>query len=404
MPTSPRTVPQRSPVVLAAAVLAVLALGAPAQADDTVGGDRLATDGVVVDPGSPTLPDVKAESWVVADLDSGEVLAAKDPHGLYAPASTLKTLTALTLIPVVRAERRIVPTFDDVNVEGSKVGIVQRVAYPASELFSALLMVSGNDAANALATAAGGQEATAGLMNARALELGARDTHAVNPHGLDAEGQVSSAYDLALISRAGLADPDFARYVTTVSSSVSGPGGQRIAIRNKNKLLTTYPGALGVKNGYTVAAQASFVGAADRDGHRIVVTLMRATPRVFDEARKLLDWGFSAVDAEPVGTLVDDQRQAEQLPTVPASRLIGPPTGVQDLQDGTGLPVTLAGMALAAAAVFSVRRSVPVRRPGPAGRPATQRPPAPRLHGRHTPAQRRPDHAARATTSAAGRP
>lgn len=377
--------PPRSPLALVAALLATVAVCSPAAAaDEVVGGDRLAERGTVVDAASPALPQVAAESWLVADLDSGAVLAAKDPHGLYAPASTLKTLTAVTLIPVVEAERRIVPTFDDVNVEGSKVGIVQRVAYPASELFSALLMVSGNDAANALATAAGGQEATAALMNAKAQELGALDTRAVNPHGLDAPGQVSSAYDLALISRAGLADADFARYVSTVSSSVSGPGGQRIQMRNKNKLLAGYEGALGVKNGFTSTARASFVGAAERDGRRLVVTLMKATPKVFDEAVKLLDWGFAATTAQPVGELVSPLVEPE-LPTVPATRLLEPPVALQEVQDGTGLPVTLAGMALAAAAVFSVRHrpraATPARRPTPA-RPPSQRPPASRSTGR----------------------
>jgi D-alanyl-D-alanine carboxypeptidase (penicillin-binding protein 5/6) len=94
----------------------------------------------------------------------------------------------------------------------------------------------------------------------------------VNPHGLDAEGQVSSAYDLALIARAGMSDPQFAAYAATRRSSVAAPGGQRIEIATKNRLLKDYDGALGIKNGYTNAARASFVGAAERDGQRLVVT------------------------------------------------------------------------------------------------------------------------------------
>ena len=103
-------------------------------------------------------------------------------------------------------------------------GLVERVGYPVSELFSALMMVSGNDAANVLASAAGGQQATAQLMNDKARSLHAYDTRAVNPHGLDAEGQVSSAYDLALIARAGMADPAFAAYAAMKRGSVSAPG------------------------------------------------------------------------------------------------------------------------------------------------------------------------------------
>jgi D-alanyl-D-alanine carboxypeptidase (penicillin-binding protein 5/6) len=123
---------------LLAAVLAALAAGAgPAaagtDADGPVGGDRLGASGVVVDEDAPDLPEgLTAASWVLADLDSGKVLAAKDPHGRYAPASTLKTLTAVTLIPVLEPDRKVVPTFDDLDVEGSKVGLVERVGYPCT--------------------------------------------------------------------------------------------------------------------------------------------------------------------------------------------------------------------------------------------------------------------------------
>jgi D-alanyl-D-alanine carboxypeptidase (penicillin-binding protein 5/6) len=375
-------------------------------AEEVVGGRELATTGVVVGPGAPGLPDVAAASWLVADLDTGQVLAAKDPHGRYAPASTLKMLTAVTLIPELPADRTVVATYDDVAVDGSKVGIVERTSYPVSELFSALLMVSGNDAANVLASAAGGQERTAELMNDRAEALGALDTHAVNPHGLDAEGQLSSAYDLALIARAGLADPDFARYVSTVSSSISAPGGARIAMRNKNKLLGRYEGALGVKNGYTDAARASFVGAAERDGRRLVVTLMRSEPRVFDEAVKLLDWGFSAKTAAPVGLLVvpDQPVSAEERASRAAddagagagasgsdpsgTALSGSTTSAASAsraapEGDPGLPAALAGLGLAAAALLAVRS-----RPVPA-RAGSRRPPPRRGAPRRSP-QRRP--------------
>jgi D-alanyl-D-alanine carboxypeptidase (penicillin-binding protein 5/6) len=402
------SMPARLSATLAAGALAVAALttsGATASAAprEVVGGSELGTKGVVVTPGAPGLPDVAAASWLVADLDTGQVLAAKDPHGQYAPASTLKTLTALALIPELPADRTVTATYEDVAVDGSRVGIVERVDYPVSELFSALLMVSGNDAANVLASAAGGQVRTAELMNETAEALSALDTHAVNPHGLDADGQVSSAYDLALIARAGLHDPDFARYVSTVSSSISAPRGARIAMRNKNKLLGRYEGALGVKNGYTNAARASFVGAAERDGRRLVVTLMRAEPRVFDEAVKLLDWGFAARTVTPVGLLVTPEQDRGVLagqgkgsrPTdVPGASRIASGTALSGTTTSAaaapraapkgevGLPVTLAGLGLAAAALLAVRA-----RPAPA-RAGARRPPRQRSPSR-APAQRR---------------
>jgi D-alanyl-D-alanine carboxypeptidase (penicillin-binding protein 5/6) len=375
--------------LLVAVLVGLVAAGGPAAAAtdgaDPIGGEQLGSAGVVVDEDGPALPEgLTAASWVVADLDSGKVLAAKDPHGRYAPASTLKTLTAVTLIPVLEADRKVVPTFDDIDVEGSKVGLVERVGYPVHELFSALMMVSGNDAANVLASAAGGQEATAALMNEKARSLHALDTRAVNPHGLDAEGQVSSAYDLALIARAGMADPAFAGYAAAKKGSVSAPGSARIEMYTKNKILKSYEGGLGIKNGYTSRARASFVGAAERDGRRIVVTLMRAQPNFWPEAVKLLDWGFAAAgDVEPVGELVDAEPSiTEQAQDVveELTRTAGGAAG-SGATESTGLGTTLAGMGLAAAALLAVRHrpgsgSTPqARRPVPAQRPVPQRVP-----------------------------
>jgi D-alanyl-D-alanine carboxypeptidase (penicillin-binding protein 5/6) len=286
-----------------------------------VGGERLAARGVIAPAGAPALPATSAASWRVADLDTGEVLASRDPHGRYAPASTLKTLTAATLIPQLDPRTLVTPTFDDVNVEGSKVGLVQHVRYPVSELFTSMLVVSGNDAANTLATANGGVPKTVAQMNAEAQRLQAFDTHAVNANGLDAPGQLSSAYDLALIARAGMQIPAFRDYVATKHASIRGARpGTAIAISSHDKLLYNYDGAIGIKNGYTVKARATFVGAATRDGHTLVVTLMRTNPRYWPEAAALLDWGFAAKRAgvEPVGELVDpvpapDEQQAQTV-------------------------------------------------------------------------------------------
>ena len=371
--------------LLAAVLVALVAGAGPASAgtdvEAPIGGKRLGSSGVVVDAGAPELPDgLSAASWLVADLDSGKVLAAKDPHGRYAPASTLKMLTAVTLIPVLERDRKVVPSFDDVDVEGSKVGLVERVGYPVHELFSALMMVSGNDAANVLASAAGGQEATAALMNEKARSLHALDTRAVNPHGLDAEGQVSSAYDLALIARAGMADPQFAAYAAMLRGSVSAPGSARIEMYTKNKLLRNYDGALGIKNGYTSRARASFVGAAERDGRRLVVTLMKADPKVWAEAEKLLDWGFAAAGTvDPVGRLVDPEPTPEQAAEAEQAALVAVAPRTSPAADGgSGFPTALAGVGLAAAALLTVRRTPPPRRAPravPAQRPVPQRVP-----------------------------
>ena len=108
-------------------------------------------------------------------------------------------------------------------------------------------------------------------MNAEARRLQAYDTVAKTPSGLDKPGQLTSAYDLALISRAGLADPDFRRYVSTRLADFPAPRGKTYQIANHNRLLGRYKGMIGVKNGWTSKARASFVGAAKRDGHTIIV-------------------------------------------------------------------------------------------------------------------------------------
>ncbi len=294
--------------VTAGLLLPLVLIGPVASADPTVtlGGERLGSRGVVVATGAPALPPTSAASWLVADLTTGEVLAAKDAHGRFAPASTLKILTAQTLIPRLSPKRLVTPTWQDINVDGSKVGLMQSLRYTTSELFTAMLVVSGNDAANTLATANGGIPQTVREMNAEAARLQALDTHAVNANGLDDPRQLTSAYDLALIGRAAMGLPDFRKYVATKHSSVRSVGRARIALSSHNKLLYNYPGAIGIKNGYTVKARATFVGAATRDHHTLIVTLMRTEPRYWPEAAALLDWGFAATKAQvmPVGTLV----------------------------------------------------------------------------------------------------
>ena len=350
-------------LALAAAALALPALAVPSLAGPhgTVGGDQLAARGLIAPAGAPALPATSAAGWLVADLDTGEVLAARDPHGRYAPASTLKTLTAETLIPKLDRRAMVQPTFDDVNVEGSKVGLVDTMRYPVDELFRSMLVVSGNDAALALATANGGLPKTVTEMNAEAARLQANDTHAVNDNGLDAPGQTSSAYDLALIARAGMQLADFRDYVKTKRAHIRGARpGTAIAISSHDKLLWNYEGAIGIKNGYTVAAKATFVGAATRGGHTLVVTLMRTNPRYWPEAAGLLDWGFKAESAgvTPVGQLV------EPLEAAPGSQPAAVPeaAGVQaqrvartaSASSGSGFPVLPAGVVGAGVVVMAL--------------------------------------------------
>ena len=297
--------------VLSAAVAACLLAGAPtahAAPRDAVGGPLLESTGVVESPlpGAPALPSGLAMgSWLVADADTDQVLAAKAPHVRFLPASTLKTLTAVTLLPLLDPTATTVASQADAAVDGSKVGLVPGMTYTLDSLFTAMLVVSGNDAADALAEAAGGLPHTVELMNAEAQHLQAYDTVARTPSGLDAAGESTSAYDLALIARAGLAMPEFRHYIGVVRSTMPAPHHKHFEIYTHNRLLTTFRGDIGVKNGYTVKAGATYVGAATRGGHTILVTLMNAPPDFWPQAKALLSWGFAARGkVAPVGTLV----------------------------------------------------------------------------------------------------
>ncbi len=278
----------------------------------TVGGEALDSRGVVVADDLPPLPTgLAASGWLVADAGTGEVLAARDPHGRFYPASTLKTLTLLTLLPRLDPAQVIAATAEDERVEGSRVGIVEGGRYPVGLLFQALMMQSGNDVANALARAAGGVGATLAAMNETAAELGAFDTVAGSPSGLDVAGQSSSPYDLALIFRALLAEPAAREILRTPTAQMPpvpdrSPGYQ---IQNENPLLGRYPGAVGGKTGFTDAARHTFVGAAEREGRLLLVSIMDTDDvplRAADQAALLLDWGFALPDdVDGVGRLVD---------------------------------------------------------------------------------------------------
>jgi D-alanyl-D-alanine carboxypeptidase (penicillin-binding protein 5/6) len=313
----------------------------PTPTNGPVGGPLLGSPGIAVHKaaGVPATPDITASSWVIADADTGQVLAAKDAHGLYRPASTLKTLTAVTLIPRLDPCQIYVATKKDLHAECTCVGIADKMAYRVKMLFTGMLVISGNDAADTLAGAYGGIDKTVAAMNAEAKYLKAYDTTAGTPSGLDTTNERSSAYDLALIARAGLAMPDFRSYVSTRMARFPMPKGQTQAIYTHVKLLPNYAGAIGVKNGYTLAAQATYVGAATRGGHTIIATLMHSTvgTQVWHEAAALLDWGFAADGkVDPVGQLV-----SPDLPPVPSAPGSSSTTSAGGAMPGSGVATSV---------------------------------------------------------------
>ncbi|GAA5205829.1 D-alanyl-D-alanine carboxypeptidase [Streptomyces thinghirensis] len=317
-------------------------------------------------PGAPGIPDVSALSWVVADAGTGDVLAAHDAHRKLPPASTLKTLFALTVLPVLPGGIRHEVSADELTGIGpgsSLVGVVEGHTYRVSDLWNGVFLNSGNDAVHVLASLTGGWSATAARMQAEARALGAHDTHVRSPDGYDAPGQVSSAYDLAVFGRAGLRNPDFARYCAKVDAMFPGRNGDSYGIINTNRLLTgadgvePYPGLIGIKNGYTSNAGNTLIAAARRDGRTLVVTVMNPQEggghAVYEEARSLLDWGFEAAGhVDPVGSL--ESGGARPLPgpqAAPAAVVAARPSQEDAGWPETGAIVGVAGLGAGAMAL-----------------------------------------------------
>nr|WP_228390640.1 D-alanyl-D-alanine carboxypeptidase [Streptomyces smaragdinus] len=294
----------------------------PPDTMSNVGGELLGQSGtqVQIAEGAPQLPKkLTARSWIVADAETSQVLAAHNAHWKLAPASTLKMLFADTLLPKYPATQQYTvqaSDLEDLGEGSSLVGIKEDQTYTMKDLWLGVFLRSGNDAVHVLTSKNGGKPQTVAEMNAKAAELGAADTHVVEPDGYDAPGQTSSAYDLTLFGREGMLNPDFRSYAATARAQFPGEKGKTFEIQNTNRLLTgdydldPYKGIAGIKNGNTTEAGATFTGIAERNGRVLLVTVMHPAEdaghnAVYREAAKLLDWGFKAGDqVTPVGQLV----------------------------------------------------------------------------------------------------
>jgi D-alanyl-D-alanine carboxypeptidase (penicillin-binding protein 5/6) len=274
-----------------------------------LGGDALSGCGIITAPGTPPVPeDISAEAWVVADLDTGDVIAARDPHGRHRPASIIKVLIATQALRELPLHKVVAGTQDDANAEGTKVGVGPNGFYSINDLLHGLLMHSGNDAAHALAMQLGGMDTAVQKINDLAGKLGGRDTRAATPSGLDGPGMSTSAYDIGLFYRYAWQNPTFADVVATRSFDFPGRGDVGYPVENDNQLLYNYAGAMGGKTGYTDDAGQTFVGAANHDGRRLMTVLMHGTREPiapWEQAAHLLDYGFATAPGTKVGTLIE---------------------------------------------------------------------------------------------------
>ncbi|WP_431309296.1 D-alanyl-D-alanine carboxypeptidase family protein [Gordonia sesuvii] len=298
-----------------------------------VGGEQLAACGVVADPAvGPIPPALTSAGWLVADLDTGEVIAAKDPHGRYRPASTIKVLLALVALDELDLDTVITPTAAEWSTEGDSCGMGPGGRYTNRDLLTGLVMVSGNDCANALARQLGGVDTALDKMNERAHALGALDTRAASPSGLDAPGMSSSPYDLALIFREAMHNSTFRSMIGMREYRFPGyprrpdvPGDTdhpAYQMHTSNQLLLEgYPGMIGGKTGYTDDARKTYVGVTERSGRQIMVVemfgLTVGTNSYWDQTKALFDYGFRAPEGATVGDLVTASQASAGAPTTP---------------------------------------------------------------------------------------
>ena len=344
----------------------------PAGGQHMAGCEPIAADGL-------TLPaNLTASSWILVDAHSRKVLATKDPHGRYRPASIIKVLLALVVLDELDLQQPVTISDADIaEAEGTLLGIGPGGQYTIEQLLAGMLLLSGNDAAYSLAAQLGGVDSTLEKMNAKCAQLGCTDTNASSVSGLDKPGNMTSAYDMALVFSAALEHDVFRTMISTPrigfpgypanefsaapdpdtyrapgeeegpplevpgadgvvhhgDGTATAPNGEMFrpgfVIYNDNKLLASYEGALGGKTGFTDDARQTFIGAAEREGRRLFVVLLDGTavPQTpSQQTAALLDAGFGTdADTEGVGSLVgtkeDAANAAGTVPDRPSSAL-----------------------------------------------------------------------------------
>jgi serine-type D-Ala-D-Ala carboxypeptidase (penicillin-binding protein 5/6) len=254
-------------------------------------------------------PNVSADSAILMDATTGTILFSKNMDDAYPPASTTKIMTALLTLENNKLDDMVtvgkMPTF----VDGSKIGIFEGEELSVRNLLYGMLLLSGNDCAEALAENVGGSSNSfATLMNKRAKELGCTDTNFVNPSGLYNENHKSSAKDLALIMKELIKHPEFREISSTFSYKIppTNKHPEGINLANENKLINKnsmyyYQGADAGKTGYTVQSSHSYVASATRNGQRLILALVHdKNKKFFEDSKTLFDYGFNNFQLMPL--------------------------------------------------------------------------------------------------------
>jgi serine-type D-Ala-D-Ala carboxypeptidase (penicillin-binding protein 5/6) len=238
-------------------------------------------------------PTPSASAALIMDADTGEVLYEKNLHLPLPMASTTKIMTALLGMERLRPHELVQVSAYAASMAPSKIYLKPGELIRVDDLLQAILLKSANDASVALAEKISGSEpAFARVMTRRAREIGALNTHFENASGLPTDDHYSSAYDLAIILRYAMQRPDFAEIMQMKTASVESVAGRMWNVRNHNRLLWTFPGALGGKTGWTRASRHCYVGMAENGGRTLIVSVL-ASSRLWDDVQELFRYGFS---------------------------------------------------------------------------------------------------------------
>jgi D-alanyl-D-alanine carboxypeptidase (penicillin-binding protein 5/6) len=265
---------RRSIVVLIACALGALGVATPARAAS------VRVDGAAA---------------ILLDPRDGRVLYEKSPDARRAPASLTKMVTALAVADTLKPDDTVRISRAAATAEADQIRWPEGATFSVDQLMHAMLMTSSNGAAIALAERASGSvPAFRSKMNLRAAQAGATNTVLVDPSGLDAPGQYTTARDMAAIARTLMTNPWLRSIVATLEYVVPWPNGKTVIVFSIDKFLRRYPGAIGVKNGYTTLAQNNLAAAATRKGVTLVAVSL-GSPSAYDDATRLMNYGFSLV-------------------------------------------------------------------------------------------------------------
>ncbi len=294
-----------------AAVLAALTLAAALHAPGAVAGEL----------------DISARSAVVMDADTGEVIVSKNMDKRLPPASTAKVMTAILALENLEMDKNFKVSKRAASMEPSNVNLRKGDLVTVEALMYSLLLKSANDAATVIAEGmAGTEHAFARMMTRKAADIGAKNTRFKTASGLPAKGQYTTAYDLALMLRYALDVPGFVDIASTRYATLNLGEKESLALKNSNKLLWIYEGAVAGKTGYTRAARDCYVGEAACNGRRLIVSLLGSEVR-WEDATKLLDLGFELAEKGETRALSEPARHKNKYERVASASARSARTG-----------------------------------------------------------------------------